>query len=703
MSANLVIKGTIEGGVCVLTIENPPVNSLSAKVRTELHKAIADQAALKTSAIVITGAGKLFSAGADITEFDTGFAPNAPDLNDLCHLIENLSIPVVAAIHGVALGGGLELALSCHARVAEAGAKLGFPEVTLGVLPGAGGTQRLPRLTAAQTAAEMIASGDPVTATAAQTYGIVDTVAAEGVVQAAIRVARGLAEGRRSLRRTSQMPAAKLSPAIIEEVLRKLGRRNPHLKASTKALELVSQAATLLFNHGLIAERHAFIDLMESSESKALRHLFFAERAAGNVSGVTRQTGERQIRSVGVIGGGTMGSGIAMVFADSGFPVVLVERDEQSVQRAMARLDDAYARVAKKGDAPQGEVEARRRRIAGVVGMGTLANADLVVEAAFEDMNVKIPLFSELDKVAKQGAILATNTSALDVNVIAKSTRRPADVVGTHFFSPAQVMRLLEIVRGDATAPEVLSTMLRLGRRLGKVPVVVGVCNGFCANRMLFPYLRQADFLLEEGASPQEVDTALTEFGMAMGPCAMLDMAGQDVAYSVRQGQLKTWPRGKRYSRLADLLVERGRLGAKAKAGWYRYDASGRAREEDPEVEAMIEDESRRLGITRRKISSEEIVKRCIYALINEGAHVVEEGIVERPSDIDLCYIHGMGFPAWRGGPMFYADSVGLSQVHGEIAELRAAHDANWDPAPLLAKLAPNHGSFGDLNSGKGR
>lgn len=435
-----------------------------------------------------------------------------------------------------------------------------------------------------------------------------------------------------------------------------------------------------------------------ASEWDAAAYLKRAEKAASHVAGIDKTTPRRPVESVGVIGAGTMGSGIAMVFANAGLAVTLVERDEAALSKGLARIREVYERARAKGSLSEAELTVRQDRIAGATDLSALGQADLIVEAVFEDMVVKSDIFTRLDRVARPGAILATNTSALDVDAIAAATRRPQDVVGLHFFSPAHVMRLLEIVRGEKTDATVLATVIALAARIGKIGVTVGVCDGFCANRMLYPYLRQVDCLMEEGALPQDIDRVLTGFGLAMGPCAMLDMAGQDVAWFVRQRQLKNWPANMRYSRLADLLYERGRLGSKSGAGWYRYPSGPRSAAPDPEVEQMIVEEAKRLGIARRAIGDDEIISRTLYALVNEGARLLGEGIVERASDIDLCYVYGMGFPAARGGPMAWADSVGLERIHDAVMALHAAHDDNWAPAPLLTKLAQRGSTFADLD-----
>ncbi len=686
----------------VLILENPPVNSLSAAVRRDMTSALQEAFASNIRALVLISGEKVFSAGADINEFDAGLDPDVADPNDVHQWIEDAEVPVVAAIRGVALGGGLELALACHARVAEPDAKIGLPEVSLGVIPGGGGTQRLPRLVGIEVAARMMATGKPVAGLIAKDQGLVDHVVSGDLLEDAVAFARSLAE-KGTLRRTSTLPVPEIAEEVLAKVLSEIGRRNSHAEASAAAIESLANAGQMPFDKALAREREIFTRLMNSTTSRALRHLFFAERAAGSIRGVDKSTKPRPIQTVGVIGAGTMGGGIAMAFANAGIPVTIVEKDAGGLERGLARIRSIYEKAAVKSGAPAATAEDKINRIRGAIDLSALADADLIVEAVFENIDVKLSVFSELDKIAKPGAILATNTSALDVNTIAQATKRPVDVVGMHFFSPAHVMKLLEIVRGDATAPDVLSTAMQIGRKIGKVPVVVGVGFGFCANRVLYPYLRQADFLMEEGALPHEIDRAVTNFGLAMGPCAMIDMAGQDVAYHVRQDELKTWPKGMRYSRLADLLVEKKRYGSKTGAGWYIYPAGTRKGERDPDVEAMIESESKHLGIERGEITDNEIVKRCIYALVNEGARVVAEGIVERPSDVDLCYVHGMGFPATLGGPMFWADTIGLDKVYKDILSLYSQHDVNWEPAPLLKELAETGKSFGDLNNPAGK
>lgn len=695
MTSPSLVSTDIAGTIAILTIANPPVNSLSAGVRRDLVAALSRAVINGVTGVVILGAGSNFSAGADIQEFDAGLDPTAPDPNDVHAAIEASPVPVVAALRGAALGGGFELALACQGRVADETARIGLPEVKLGILPGGGGTQRLPRVAEPDVAAKMIASGSTFRATDAFQAGLVDRVGAD-VVAEALALIDALAAS--ALTATSRRPVPQGLSAAIETARRGISPKSPHGEASRTALDSMAGATSVPFAEALTQERSLFLRLMASVPSRALRHLFFAERAAANAPGVGKGTTSRTIETVGVIGAGTMGSGIAMVFANAGLPVTLIEREASALERGLKRIGDVYDRAVTKGDLTPAESASRRARIAGRTDMAALAAADLIVEAVFEEMQVKLAIFEELDRVAKPGAILASNTSALDVNVIARATSRPADVLGLHFFSPAHVMRLLEVVRADATDVEVLATAIRLARQVAKTPVVVGVCDGFLANRLLYPYLRQADLMLEEGALPEQIDRALTGFGLAMGPCAMIDMAGQDVAAHVRQRQLKDWNPAMRYSRLADLLVENGRLGSKTGAGWYRYAADGRQKESDPVVEAMIVAESARLGIARRAISDEEIVKRALYAIVNEGALALADGTVQRAGDIDVAYTQGMGFPAARGGPMFWADTVGLKEIYRDIVAFSRNGDANWTPAPLLKALAESGRNFGDLD-----
>ena len=704
MNTTAAVRFESRDDVSILFIENPPVNSLSSTVRQAMPLALQKALNSGSRALILIGGGKIFSAGADINEFDSGNStinsgldPDVIDPNEVHQLIEESRVPVVAAISGFALGGGLELALACHARVSTSDAKLGLPEVSLGIIPGGGGTQRLPRLVSIEIAARMMASGEPVTGHTARRIGLVDHIATGDLLEDTIKFTRSLsAQGK--LRRTSTLPVPEIGRDLLIKMKAEIGQRNSHLEASSKAIDSLANAGLMPFNEALKHERKLFTELVNSTASRAMRYLFFSKHAAASIRGIDINTQRRSINKVGVVGVGTMGSGITMAFVNAGISVTVVEKDKDALDRGLNLIRSVYEKSASKMGVPGSMVQEKLNRISGATELNALADADLIIEAVFENMNVKLGIFAELDKIAKSSAILATNTSALNVNTIAQSTNRPQDVVGMHFFSPAHVMKLLEIVRGDATAPDVLATVMNVGRKIDKVSVVVGVGFGFCANRILYSYLRQADFLMEEGAFPHDIDRAVTDFGFAMGPCAMIDMAGQDVAYHVRQDQLKDWPNGMRYSRLADLLVEKERYGSKSGKGWYFYPEGARKGERDPEVEALIIDESKRLGIDRREISNEEIVTRCMYALVNEGAKVVDDGIVERPSDVDICYVNGMGFPASLGGPMFWADSIGLDKVYRDISDLRSKHDISWEPAPILKKLALAGKSFSDLN-----
>jgi 3-hydroxyacyl-CoA dehydrogenase len=690
-----LIQKSMHGNIAVVTLTNPPVNSLSAALRNGLAKALSELKTQPLAGVVIAGAGRHFSAGADINEFERGLDPDAIDPNELHALIESMPCPVVAALTGSVLGGGFELALACHARTADGTAKIALPEVKLGLLPGGGGTQRLPRIASGTLAAKMIASGSVLNARAARDSQLIDRLGNNAIDEAIAYITN--TKGHKP-KATSERPVASdLSDAIVEE--RKLiSPRQPWAKAAQIALESLSLATRMPFEKALQEERVLFLGLMKSAESKALRHLFFAERAAARTPGVTQNTKTRAILEVGVIGAGTMGSGIAIVLSNAGIPVTLIERNEAALEAGLKRIKSIYTRAADKREISQEEAQARMARIVGVTDMETLAQADLIIEAAFEEMTIKRDIFSALNRIAKPSAILATNTSALDVNVIAQSTERASDIVGLHFFSPAHVMKLLEIVRADKTATDVLATVIQLSRRLGKTPVIVGVCDGFLANRLLYPYLRQADLMMEEGATPEQIDRVLTEFGLAMGPCSMLDMAGQDIAWHVRQRQLKDWDPKKRYSRLADLLVEKGRLGSKTQKGWYCYSPDGRTKEPDPEVQDMIVSEAKARGIARRSVPDQEILERTLLAAVNEGAFALMDGTVQHASDIDIAFTQGLGFPASRGGPMHWADTLGLDHVYAKIIEFGASGDANWMPAPLLERLAKAKKSFSDYD-----
>ena len=682
----------IHGHTAVIYINNPPVNGMGFEVRqaiaTHLDEALVNPA---VRAIVIAGRGKLFCGGADIKAFNTPLSRAEPSSRTLVGRIEAATKPVIAAIHGQALGLGLEFAMGCHYRVAQAGAKLGLPEVKLGLLPGDGGTQRLPRLVGVKEALAMVVGGAPVSAERALALGLVDVVIEGELLAGALAFADKLisAGGVVALPVTSRraVPAFDESGFLDAQraALKKSQRGFP---APLEALACVEAALTLAFDEGLAFERSRFDVLVNGTESKAMRHLFRAERAAARIEGLAPEIKPQAIGQVAVIGAGTMGGGIAMSFASAGIAVVLVETRAEALERGLATIRRNYENTVAKGRLDAAEAEARIGRICGTLAIADVSTADLVIEAVFEDMAVKQELFAKLDGLCKPGAILATNTSRLDVDVIASSTARPGAVVGLHFFSPANVMRLVEVVRGAKTEPQVIATAMDVTRRIGKLPVLVGVCDGFVGNRMVAHYAREAEFLLEEGASPQQVDQTLQKFGLSMGRFAMADLAGLDIGYASRKRLAATRPSHLRYSKVADRICELGRLGQKTGAGFYRYEAGSRAPLPDPLVDEVIAACATEAGIARRAITAEEITERCIYALINEGAKVLQDGIAQRASDIDLIFVNGYGFPAWRGGPMFYANTVGLRQVYERICAFHAEQGEFWEPAPLLRELA---------------
>ncbi|MDX1516029.1 MAG: 3-hydroxyacyl-CoA dehydrogenase NAD-binding domain-containing protein [Woeseiaceae bacterium] len=670
----------------VVTINNPPVNALSRAVRTGLQNAVRAAQQDASSAILILCDGRTFVAGADIREF--GKPPAEPHLPDLLNEIEASTKPVVAALHGTALGGGFELALACHYRIALAGSKVGLPEVRLGLLPGAGGTQRVPRLAGIPTALELITSGTPIDASGAREQGLIDEVVDGDLRKAALVYVQGLVAAGAGCRRSSELPAPGADPAVLAEFRRQLEKKARGQIAPQRIVDCVEAASSMPFPEGLAAERKAFVELMAGPQSAALRHLFFAEREAAKVRDLPADVAARDVQRVGVIGAGTMGSGIAMNFASIGMPVTLLEVNDDALSRGLEAIAKNYAGGVKRGKLTEAEAAATRERIAGTTDYSDLATTDLVVEAVFENLGLKQDIFEQLDKICKPGTILATNTSYQDVNRIAAATQRPEDVLGLHFFSPAHIMKLLEIVRADKTADDVLATCIGLAKKIGKIPVIAGVCYGFIGNRMLQHYMREAQLCLLEGSTPDAIDTAMQQWGMAMGPMRVADLAGLDVSYKARQS-LPVEERGDiRTYRVADALVEMGRLGQKSGAGFYRYDADTREHRVDDAVMEIVEREAGVLNITRRDIDAGEIVDRLVYALINEGLNVVEEGIAQRPSDIDVVYVYGYGFPAWRGGPMHYADTVGLGDVLARINEFRERLDsAHWTPSKLLEKL----------------
>ena len=687
----------VHRAVAIIAFGNPPVNGLSHGVRSELAVAL-DRAAGDGAvrAIVLTGTGGLFSGGADIREFGTPAMLREPTLRQLIDTVETSRKPVIAAIAGPCLGGGLELALAAHYRVASADARLGLPEVKLGLLPGAGGTQRLPRLAGVETAIKMIVSGEPLPANLLEKTALLDRVVDGDPVAAAVELAAAPDVATRPPRRTRDIALNESNlAALCESARSRLKGQRPILPAPLCAIDAI-EAAGKPFEDGLAFERQAFLELMQTPESKALRHAFFAERAAGKVDDIGEATPVRPLDSAAVIGAGTMGVGIAVCLLNAGISLWLLEADQEALDRGLARIAGIYDGQIRKGKLTESERDRRMALITPTLNYEAIGQADIVIEAVFETMEVKRRVFTTLDRVMKPGAILATNTSTLDVNRIAGFTRRPRDVLGTHFFSPANVMRLLEIVRGTATAPEVLATALKLGKTLRKVAVVSGVCDGFIGNRMLEPYTKQAAYLVEEGATPQQIDCAIEAFGFAMGPFKVGDLVGNDISWSIRKRRRVERP-GYRFSTLPDRLCELGRFGQKAGGGWYDYPEGPGKPEASQAVAELIATQRAELGIAQRSIGDVEIVDRLVFALVNEGARILEEGIAARASDIDVVYLTGYGFPAARGGPMFHADLMGLDQVRRRMREFaRNPHGdpAFWTPAPLLERLADAGGTF---------
>jgi 3-hydroxyacyl-CoA dehydrogenase len=690
--ANLV-QYTKHGAIGVITLNNPPVNALAqTKGLLQEIKDFVDQgsAARGVKALVLIGANRCFSGGADIKEFGKPRDPQLADLRQLTEHLDSCDKLLVAAIHGPTMGGGLELALSCHYRIAVPDAQLALPEVKLGLLPGAGGTQRLPRLIGAEPALRMICGGDPVKADRALELGLVDEVASGDLLQSALAFTeKALAEGK-PLRRVRDMKVKVPGLALVfwPAARREVKDRAKGYPAPLKCFECVEAAAKFPFDEGYLLERELFLKLMETSESKALRYAFFAEREANKIPDVPDSTPVAEIKSAAVVGAGTMGGGIAMNFANAGIAVKILEMKQEALDRGLATIKKNYANTVSKGRLKQQDMDKRVGLISGTLSYEDIKHADMVVEAVFEEMLVKKAVFQELDRVMKAGAILATNTSTLDVNEIAAATARPQQVIGTHFFSPANVMRLLEVVRAEKTAKEVLASVMKLAKSIRKVAVVSGVCDGFIGNRMVEEYLRQAGFLLEEGALPQQVDGALQDWGMAMGPFAMSDLAGLDIGWAIRKRRVAADAK-QIYSTLGDKICEMGRFGQKTGAGYYRYEAGNRKPIPDASIEELIVEHSSKLGVERRNISNEEIIERCIYALVNSGAEILQEKIALRASDIDVVYLAGYGFPPYRGGPMFYADSVGLKNVLATMQRFKQGrHGQYWEAAPLLRKLA---------------
>lgn len=693
----------VHGDVAVITLNNPPVNGLGLATRQGIVDGLGKaQADAGVKAIVITGAGGAFSGGADIKEFGTDKSLAEPNLHTVIAAIEQSAKPVIAAIHSVCMGGGLELALGCHYRVAAPGCSVALPEVKLGLLPGAGGTQRLPRVIGVEAALNMIVSGEAVKSefiASVPGQKLFDKLAAspESLAEEALAFARSVAD-------TRPLPLVRNLPCkhpqgdayfqFARNMVKGMAKNFP---APAKCVDAVEAATrNKKFDDGLARERELFINLMWTAESRALRHLFFAERAASKIPDVPADTPKRDVKKVAVIGAGTMGGGIAMNFLNAGIPVVMLETKQEALERGVGTMRKNYEAQVKKGKLKQDKYDQRMALLTTTLDYADLKDADLVIEAVFEDMGVKEEVFKKLDEVMKPGAILASNTSTLDLNQIASFTKRPQDVVGLHFFSPANVMKLLEVVRGDATAHDVLATVMAVAKKIKKTAVVSGVCDGFIGNRMIEQYGRQAGFLLDEGCTPQQVDKAIEKFGFAMGPFRMGDLAGNDIGWAIRKRRAVEKP-GMKYSKTADLLCERGRFGQKVGKGWYDYVAGKRDAIPNAEVEQMVAEHRQSLGITPRKISDEEIVQRLVYSLVNEAAHILEEGIANKASDIDVVYIFGYGFPVHRGGPLNYANEVGLfsvAQAMKRFAQNPQDDASFWQPAPLIERLVAEGKGF---------
>jgi 3-hydroxyacyl-CoA dehydrogenase len=685
---NSVTDLAVEGEVALVTINSPPVNALSQAVRDGLNRGVEQaEANGAVKAIILICDGRTFIAGADISEF--GKPPAAPQLPEVLDRIENASKPVVAALHGTALGGGFEVALTAHYRIAVPSAKCGLPEIKLGLIPGAGGTQRLPRLIGVEKALDVILSGTPFGAREAKEWGVVDELAEEGKLrESALRFARRLIAEKAPLKkvrdRFDKLIPARGHPETFEAIRKANARKFRGFEAWEKAIESVKNAVELPFDEGVARERAMFMTLLGTTQSKAQRYVFFAERQAAKVADIPADEPTRRIAKVGVIGAGTMGGGISMNFLSAGVPVTIVETSKEALDRGISIIRRNYEATAKKGRLTTPEVEERMGRLSPTLDFNALADADLVIEAVFEDMDLKKSVFERLDKVVRPGAILASNTSYLDIDAIAAKTKRPEDVLGTHFFSPANVMRLLEIVRGAKTSKSALATVTQLAPKIGKVGVVVGVCHGFVGNRMLAQRQREAMKLILEGATPWDVDRALVDFGMPMGPFAMSDLAGLDIGWSAATSKRAT---------IREILCEEGRRGQKTGSGFYDYDEARNAKP-SAKVEGIIRDFAKSKGVEQRRIGDAEILERCIYPMINEGAKILEEGKAQRASDIDIVWINGYGWPVYRGGPMFYADTIGLKTVLAKLKEFQAQFGDDFKPAALLEKLAAEGGTF---------
>jgi 3-hydroxyacyl-CoA dehydrogenase len=695
-----IVETQKQGEVAVIRMDNPPVNALGHALRVGLEKAFAEaNADAGVKAIVLTGTGRFFSAGADITEFRSEM--KEPFLPQLIDKIEASSKPVVAAVNGTALGGGLELSLGCHYRVASKDVRqLGLPEIKLGIIPGAGGTQRLPRAIGVEQALQLITTGAFIDAAKGAAAGLIDKVAEGDLVTAAVAFAKE--QIGKPPRRVGEKKIDKASfPAGLFEKARASIARHPSGPIAPKAaIDAVEAATTMPLAEGQARERQVFREAAASPYARALQYAFFAERQAANLPGIGPDVKLRDVKTVGILGAGTMGTGITLAFLNAGFPVTVVETTQEALDKGVARMKDTLDANVKRGRATEAQAKERMGRLTPSVKMEDLGKADLVIEAVFENMALKKEVFAKLDKIAKAGAIIASNTSTLDVDEIAAETKRPQDVVGLHFFSPANIMKLLEIVRAEKTGNDVMATSMAIAKKIGKVGVQAGVCDGFVGNRMLAAYIGEVQAMNLEGAMPQEVDGALEAWGMAMGPLAVGDLAGLDVSYRIRK-ERKLTGEAVQFARVPDKIVEMGRQGQKTGAGYYKYDAN-RKRQVDPEIEALIRAEAEALQIRQREIPADEIVERCLLRLANEGARILEEGIALRASDIDTMYLNGYGFPAWRGGPMWQVDNViGMKKAAERIKAYEAKYGARWKIAPLIEKLAAEDGTFAGLDAKK--
>lgn len=693
---NGTVSLSVDGRIAIATIDNPPVNALSRAVRAGLVDAIGElEARSDLDALVIAGAGPAFIAGADVKEF--GAPMQSPLMAEVAARIEGASKPIIAAIHGRALGGGLEVALACHARVANAKARIGMPEVNLGIIPGCGGTQRLPRLVGLKTALVMITEGREVAASDASVAGAIDAIVENDVVARAVAYAQGMVARGEPLRRVCDLPPPVDDPALFDERRADLAKRRRGHEAPIAALEAVRLTATVPFEEALVAEHGTSIALLRSPQSRALRHIFAAERLVAKAPGLPAGVTERPVRRVAVIGLGTMGAGIATVFANAGLEVVAIARSRAKLDAAMGSIEKSFAALVRRGAIDASEADRRRALITPATGHEALGDVDLVIESASEDIELKRSIFIEAGCAARPGAILATNTSYLDIDALAQASGRAADVCGMHFFNPATAMRLLEVVRGTHTSPEVIATVMALGRRIGKLPILAGQCEGFVVNRMLSKRSREGFFMLEEGASPDRIDRLLQGFGFPMGPYALADLAGIDVQYAARQARLGRLSPRERRADFVDQMYARGRHGQKTGAGWYRYDENRRA-SPDPETAELLAAHAERHGIAQRAIDDGEILERCLLAMVNEGARLIEEGVVPRPHEIDVAMVNGIGFPSYTGGPMWWADETGLAKVLDAICRYRDIAGADyWTPSPLLERLASTGGRFYDL------